>query len=194
MVFGTVGRLVPIKAHDVLITAFARLAKDLPTARLRIAGAGPLMSALQQQISEQHLREKVTLEGPTLEPERFYRELNVFVLPSHSEGMPLALMEAMASGLPVVATSVGGIPEIVPEEVGWLCSPGDPNELAATMSKAAHAADLEERGAAAIRVAVARFDIETMCSSYLRLFGELLDRPGWLARSRFRQSGLGELN
>ncbi len=195
IVFGTVGRLVPIKAHDVLITAFAQLVRDLPAARLRIAGAGPLMAALQQQISGQHLSEKITLEGPMLEPEHFYRELDVFVLPSHSEGMPLALLEAMASGLPVVATSVGGIPEIVPEEVGWLCSPGDPKELAAAMSKAAHATDLERRGAAAMRVAVARFDIETTCSSYLRLFGELLDRgSGWLSRSGLRQSGLGELD
>lgn len=195
IVFGTVGRLVPIKAHDVLIAAFARLTRDIPTARLRIAGAGPLMSALQQQICEHHLSDKVTLEGGTLEPERFYRDINVFVLPSHSEGMPLALLEAMASGLPVIATSVGGIPEVVSEEVGWLCSPGDPDELAAAMLKAALATDLEDRGAAAMRVATARFDIEMMCSSYLRLFGELLDRgSGWAARSRLRQSGVGELD
>lgn len=195
MVFGTVGRLVPVKAHDVLITAFAQLTRDTPTARLRIAGAGPLMSALQQQIAEQHVSEKITLEGPTLNPERFYQELDAFVLPSHSEGMPLALLEAMASGLPVIASAVGGIPEVVTEEVGWLCPPGDPHQLAAAMWKAAHARDLEERGAAAMRVATSRFDMETMCSSYLRLFNELLEcRPGWPARFGLRQSGFGELD
>jgi len=195
LVFGTLGRLVPIKAHDVLINAFAQFTRDAPAARLRIAGAGPMMSALQQQISDQHLSEKVTLEGATLEPERFYRELDVFVLPSHSEGMPLALLEAMASGLPVIATAVGGIPEVVPAEAGWLCAPGDVAALAAAMSAAAHAPDLEKRGAAAMRLVATRFDVEAMCSSYLRLFDALLERcPDQPASSELSQSGLRGLD
>jgi glycosyltransferase involved in cell wall biosynthesis len=200
LVFGTLGRLVPVKAHDVLITAFARLANDLPAARLRIAGTGPSMSALEQQISAQQVSGKVTLEGATLTPERFYRELDVFVLPSHSEGMPLALLEAMASSLPVIATAVGGVPEVVSEEVGWLCPPGEPDQLAAAMRKAIEATDLPARGAAAVRVALSRFDLEVMCSQYLRLFDALLDRsPGWLARAGLRRpdvapSGLREID
>jgi glycosyltransferase involved in cell wall biosynthesis len=200
LVFGTLGRLVPIKAHDVLITAFAQLVKSRPEARLRIAGTGPMMSALEQQISEQQLSGKVTLEGATLMPERFYRDLNVFVLPSHSEGMPLALLEAMASGLPVIATAVGGVPEVVSDEVGWLCPPGEPDQLAAAMRKAIEATDLPARGAAAVRVASSRFDLEVMCSQYLRLFDVLLDcSPGWLARAGRRRpdvapSGLREID
>jgi glycosyltransferase involved in cell wall biosynthesis len=174
--FGTVGRLVPIKAHDVLIEAFAEIVEEFPLARLRIAGGGPLMVNLQQQISQKGLSGAISLEGPTLAPQRFYRDIDVFVLPSRSEGMPLVLLEAMASGLPIVATRVGGIPEIVQNDIGWLCQPDDPYALVAAMRDAARSPDLARRGAAAAKLALDRFDIDTMCDQYLDLFRQLLGR------------------
>jgi glycosyltransferase involved in cell wall biosynthesis len=171
IIFGTVGRLVPIKAHDVLIEAFAEIVEEFPHARLRIAGGGPLMVNLQQQISQKGLSGAVSLEGPTLAP-----HIDVFVLPSRSEGMPLVLLEAMASGLPIVATRVGGIPEIVQNDIGWLCQPDDPHALAAAMRDAAQSPDLARRGAAAAKLALDRFDIDTMCDQYLDLFRQLLGR------------------
>jgi glycosyltransferase involved in cell wall biosynthesis len=176
IIFGTVGRLVPVKAHDVLIEAFAEIIRDFPQVRLRIAGGGPLMLELQRQISERGLSPQISIEGPTLEPQRFYREIDVFVLPSRSEGLPLALLEAMASGLPIIATRVGGIPEIVRSDVGWLCQPDDPHALAGAMKEAAGSSDLAGRGAAAARLALDRFDIDGMCEQYLDLFSQLLAR------------------
>jgi glycosyltransferase involved in cell wall biosynthesis len=172
--FGTVGRLDPVKGHDILIEAFAEVLKVIPDVRLRIAGGGPLAGYLKEVCERHTVEHAVSLEGPTSTPQDFYRELDCFVISSHSEGLPLALLEAMASGLPVIATRVGGIPSVVTDEVGLLCQPGDSRSLAEAMLATARSSDLPARGARAALRAVEQFDIDAMCSQYLDLFHSLL--------------------
>jgi glycosyltransferase involved in cell wall biosynthesis len=172
--FGTVGRLEPVKGHDILIEAFAQVLKVMPDARLRIIGGGPLAGYLKEVCQRHMVEHAVSLEGPTRTPQDVYRELDCFVISSHSEGLPLALLEAMASGLPVIATRVGGIPSVVNDEVGLLCEPGDARSLAEAMLATAHSSDLPARGSRAALRAVAQFDIDVMCSQYLDLFHSLI--------------------
>ncbi len=135
-----VGRLTPVKAHDVLLEAFARLVRDREDSpRLAIVGGGELREPLTRQARELGLADRVTFAGERSQSELadWYNAADVSCLPSHREGWPNALMEAIACGTPVVASRVGGAPEIVCEDaLGRLVAPGDPDALAAGLGQA----------------------------------------------------------
>lgn len=125
-------RLEDVKGIDLLIEAFARVLRRLPQARVTIAGDGSKRRDLEDQARSLDLAGHVEFTGP-LAPEALrgrYRSANLFVLPSRSEGFPIALLEAMATGLPYVAADVGGVGEIVTEAAGLLVPPEDPGALA----------------------------------------------------------------
>jgi glycosyltransferase involved in cell wall biosynthesis len=173
--FGTLGRTVPAKAHDILIDAFALLHKRLPQAQLRIVGGGPLEDQLRAHVAELALEQFVSLEGPTHQVAQFLSELDVFVLSSVSEGLPLVVLEAMAAGLPIVSTRIGGIPEVAPEgEAAWLCPPGNAAALADVLYQAAVAPDLARYGHRARELALARYGLPHMQRAYETLFHHLL--------------------
>jgi glycosyltransferase involved in cell wall biosynthesis len=86
------------------------------------------------------------------------------------EGLPLVILEAMAAGLPIVSTNVGGIPEVLPKESAWLCPPGDPDALAAAILQAAQSSDLRERGEIARRLAAAKYGLDHMAARYEELY------------------------
>jgi glycosyltransferase involved in cell wall biosynthesis len=174
--FGTIGRLVPAKAHSILIDAFARVSRSIPAAELSIFGYGSLDAELAGQIARLGLEARVRLEGRTGDSPGALADLDVFVLSSVSEGLPLVILEAMAAGLPIVSTSVGGVPEVLPEESAWLCPPGDTEALARAMLQAAESGDLRERGETARRVATASCGLEHMARRYEELYRRLL--PG----------------
>ena len=119
--FGTIGRLVPAKGHSVLIDAFARVSQTAPDTELSIYGYGALENDLRAQIARLGLEGRVRLEGRTGDSAATLRDLDVFVLSSVNEGLPLVILEAMAAGLPIVSTNVGGIPEVLPKEGAWSC-------------------------------------------------------------------------
>ena len=126
-----VGRLHPVKGHDVLLRAFPRVLSRIPNARLLVIGGGGFRTELEH-LAEQLVPEVVEFAGE-LEPEAVrarMAEARAFVLPSRSEGLPLTLLEAMAAGLPVVASRVGGVPEVVVPGTGVLVPPEDPTALA----------------------------------------------------------------
>jgi len=174
--FGTIGRLVKAKAHCDLVDAFALLAPRLPDAELQIWGDGDLRPAVQDRIVARGLGDRVRCMGVALNSAEVLRQLDVFVLSSISEGLPLVILEAMAAGLPIVSTRVGGVPEAAGEGVVALyCQPGDPQGLADTMFLAA-GSDLAVMGEAASRVAAERFSAETMQIRYAELFACLLEK------------------
>jgi glycosyltransferase involved in cell wall biosynthesis len=148
-------RLVPAKGHSILIDAFARISQEAPDAELSIFGYGSLEAELSAQIARLGLEGRVRLEGRTDDSPAALAGLDVFILSSVNEGLPLVILEAMAAGLPVLSTSVGGVPEILPKESSWLCPPGDAEALAAAMLQAARCPDLRERGETSRRAAAA---------------------------------------
>ena len=132
----SVARLVPDKDHDTLLTAFGRLAQGHPGARLWLVGNGPRREVLEQKVSDLGLAGRVKFLPATQDIRQLYRQADVFVLSSVAEALPNVVLEAMAAGLPVVATRVGGLPEaVVPEDTGLLVSPRDVTGLTAALGR-----------------------------------------------------------
>ena len=172
--FGTIGRLVRAKAHGDLLEAFARVARELPEAELDIWGYGALQSEIEGRIAALGLHDRVHYHGPASNPAEALRTLDIFVLSSISEGLPLVILEAMAAGLPIVSTRVGGVAEVAPEgSVAWFAEAGNPVSLAEAMRQAA-ASDLAAAGRAAHDIASRDFGVETMQRHYEELFGKVL--------------------
>jgi glycosyltransferase involved in cell wall biosynthesis len=130
----TVARLVPDKDHDTLLTAFGHLAAQHPGAELRLVGNGPRRQALEQKVQDLGLSDRVKFLPVGQDLRHLYHQADVFVLSSVAEALPNVVLEAMAAGLPVVSTRVGGVPEaVVPEATGLLVSPRDATGLAAAL-------------------------------------------------------------
>ncbi|OPY20511.1 MAG: Trehalose synthase [Methanobacterium sp. PtaU1.Bin097] len=126
-----VGNLVPQKGLKYLLEAKKQMKSQ---AELVIVGGGPLMTELQEKVEKDGI-EDVHFTGARRDIEKIMPAGDVFVLPSTSEGFPITLLEAFASGLPAVATSVGGIKELVTPDVGFLVKPGDPAALGEVLDK-----------------------------------------------------------
>lgn len=127
----SVARLVPDKDHDTLVRAFAIVAGRNPGVELRIVGDGPRRQAVENLVRRAGLSHRVRFLPGRLDLLPLYRESDIFVLSSHREGLPNVVLEAMAAGLPVVASAVGGIPEVVRHgRTGWLVPPEDPGAMA----------------------------------------------------------------
>lgn len=147
-----VGRLVPVKGYDILLQAFATLRRRGSPAHLTIVGGGHERDGLLSLARQLGVGEALDLPGPldAVEVRARLRRAAIFVLPSRSEGMPLALLEAMACGIPCVATRVGGVPEVVGSGAGLLVEPDQPDALAnalhALLANPAQAADLGQAG------------------------------------------------
>jgi len=132
-VIGHLGAFTEEKGQDVAVAAAALLQPSLPRARFVLAGEGPLLAALRRNAPA-----NVTFPGFISDRAAFYAGLDLFIMPSRSEAWGLAALEAMAHGVPVIASDVGGLPEIVePGNGGWLVSVGDPAALARAIMAAA---------------------------------------------------------
>jgi glycosyltransferase involved in cell wall biosynthesis len=135
-VLGTVGNLTAKKDHRTLLAAFAELRDSYPTARLLVAGTGPLESELRAFAGLLNLTDAVTFLGMRDDVPAVLAALDLFVLSSRHEGLPIALLEALAAGLPCVVTSVGGVPEVVQHgREGYLVPAGEPSLMAVAMAK-----------------------------------------------------------
>lgn len=159
----TVGRLAPVKGLRVLLGAFERLIAQNRNARLRIAGDGGERASLEHEAIRRGLSDKVVFEG-WRSPDQLrtlYSQADVFALASFAEGIPVVLMEAMAMEIPCVATSVGGIPELIRHEVdGLLVPPAAEEELAAALTRLIEDSDLRLRlGKSARRRVLEDYDL-----------------------------------
>lgn len=135
VLIGTVGRLVPVKGHAILLEAFRSLRQQYRNVRLIFVGDGPLRGSLEAEAKRLGLDESVIFSGHQEQSYDFINMMDIFVLPSLHEGIPMVLLEAFALKRPVIASRVGGIPEVVSHgHSGILVSPGNPEELAAAIS------------------------------------------------------------
>jgi L-malate glycosyltransferase len=149
-VIGTAGRLMPVKAQRSLLVAAALLLRERPDARFLIVGDGPLRDALVETAEHLGIRDKCTLTGERSDVYDLVAAMDVFVLSSIHEGIPMALLEAMTIGRPIVATAVGGIREVITHGVnGLLVTPGDHQALAAACLEIG--ADAQLAGTLALR-------------------------------------------
>ncbi|HEV3116236.1 MAG TPA: glycosyltransferase, partial [Gemmataceae bacterium] len=129
-VIGTVGRLNEVKRQDLLLRAFARLRAEHSTARLLLVGDGPSRDSLGKLALHLGIADAVHFAGYQSQPERFLAMMDVFALTSRLEGLPLAILEAWAARLPVIASAVGGVPDLVKHgQTGMLFESGDEDRL-----------------------------------------------------------------
>lgn len=179
-VIGTVGRLHEVKRQDLLIRGFANIASLDPQPHLLLVGDGPELESLRGLAARLGLAQRVHFAGYQARPEHFLHLMDIFALTSRLEGMPLAILEAWAAGLPVIASRVGGVPAIVREgETGVLFDPGDEAALSQAISRLlsdpSEARRLGEAGRAYVR---SRFDLRVMALSYEEHYRELLRGSG----------------
>jgi glycosyltransferase involved in cell wall biosynthesis len=136
VLIATVAVLGERKGHQYLLEAAAFLKEAGYSLKYRFAGEGSQKEHLQKMAIELRLKEEVVFDGFVRDIPKFLSEIDIFVLPSLYEGMGVAVLEAMAAGKPVVASNVGGIPELIEDGVtGLLVPPGDPNTLAMSISR-----------------------------------------------------------
>ena len=172
LVIGWAGRLVPIKGLTTLLEAFALLPAGLATSRLLLVGDGPDRAVLAALAAQLGIADRVEFAGFLDDPASWLARMDVFALPSLHEGFPVALLEAMAAGLPCVASAAGGIPELdggcgavrlvaSREAKDWAAA------LASVLSNPAERAALGARGRERI---AGRFSVETVLARYLELY------------------------
>ena len=182
-VIGTVGRQQEIKDPLNLLHAFAELRRCFPVQsahlRLMMVGDGPLHAQLSDEVGALGLTGEVWLAGERSDVPEVMRAMDLFVLPSRAEGISNTILEAMATGLPVVATDVGGTPELIDDRCGRLVPPAD--SLAMADALAAYVFEpqrMKALGEAARRRAVADFSIDRMVGRYSDLYEQQLSRTG----------------
>jgi glycosyltransferase involved in cell wall biosynthesis len=173
-VISALGALEPRKGHRYLIEAVAALASAAPSIKLRcfIAGHGSIRTDLEHQIAHLGCAERVKLLGRIDDPRGLLWASDVFAMPSLKEGLGIAALEAMASGLPVIASRVGGLCEVVEHDrTGILVAPADPDSIASAIGRLAEASALRSQmGAAARARAVENYSMEKMAARTLALY------------------------
>lgn len=184
-----VGRLDPVKGAPLLVEAFSRVLRDHPDARLTFVGDGPIRAEAQTRVQALGMSDRVTFAGFRSQPEvaEILTTADMLVLPSFAEGVPVVLMEAMASRIPVIASRVAGVQELVEDgQTGYAVPPGDVTTLAQRISNLLSHPDLvRDMGLAGRSVVERDFDI-TKETAWLR---EIL---GGAARGRLRPDDLVE--
>ena len=175
-VVGTVGRLQPVKDQVTLVRAMIELWRSDESARrwlrLALVGDGPLRAEAEELLRRENAVDYAWFAGARDDVPSMMRGLDLFVLPSRAEGISNTLLEAMASGLPVVATRVGGNPELMEEgRTGMLVPPMDPQAMAAAIGRYYSNREMARRqGAFAREIAVRRFGLDVMVTNYLNLY------------------------
>jgi glycosyltransferase involved in cell wall biosynthesis len=175
MIVGSIGRLDAMKAHDILLKAIAQV----DSTKVVILGEGDQRNSLEQLAAELGISDRVTLSGWVENPRAYLPQFDVVALPSRSEGFPLAMVEAMLSAIPVIATRVGSMPEaIIDHETGMLIEKNDVNGLANSLRRLRDNPLLRiQLGQQARKKAISHFTVEAMTASYERLWDKLLNQP-----------------
>lgn len=188
-VIGTVGRMQDVKDQLTLARAFARVMRVMPEAaprlRLVMIGDGPLRERVRMLLAEAKVDKYAWLPGNRDDIAPIMRSFDLFVLPSLAEGISNTVLEAMASGLPVLGTAVGGNPELIQAGVtGTLVPRNDPESMACAMRAYAESKELcRSHGIEARRVVERKFGMDAMVDAYMTVYDKLLARNARRART-----------
>ena len=180
---GTIARLDPIKNQLAFLQALHSMFQSDPALRSQISAAivgdGPMRASLESEAARLDITDRIRFMGARNDVPEQLRAMDIFVLPSHNEGISNTILEAMASGLPVVAARVGGNTEVVENGVtGTLYDPHLAGALEATLKRYVSAPELRRAHGAAARVsAVQRFGLAAMVQGYLGLYDDLCGLP-----------------
>jgi glycosyltransferase involved in cell wall biosynthesis len=179
-VVGWIGRMTAVKRTDVVLRSFRRLRDDGVNAVLCMVGDGPDRRTVEDLAGELGVMRDCLFPGYQEDVGPFFAAFDVFVLPSGNEGTPVTAIEALASGCPVVATRVGGLPDVVTDgEDGFLVEPGDVEDVAARLARLAGDQGLRARMAAAGRERMrGRYAVDRLIDDIDRLYRDLLERKG----------------
>jgi glycosyltransferase involved in cell wall biosynthesis len=179
-VVGWIGRMTGVKRADDVLRAFKLLRESKVDAYLCMVGDGPDRDSVEQLASELGLVRHCLFPGYQEEVGQFFSAFDVFVLPSGNEGTPVTAIEALASGCPVVATRVGGVPDVVRDgDDGFLVEPGAVEQLAHRLYRLAADPDLRSRMGESGRTRVLRrYSVDRLIDDVDRLYRELLERKG----------------
>jgi len=189
-VFGIVARLTAVKDHAMLLRAFARVRAVRGDAVLLVIGDGELEDELKQSVSAGNFQGSVRMLGARRDVAQLLEAMDVFVLSSYSEGLSITLLEASASGLPIVATNTGGNPEVVADrETGLIVPVQDERAMADAMLWMIDNPQRAHAMGTAGRERVERcFSIATMVTRYEEIYSEVTGRKGRVARTRNHES------
>lgn len=178
-VLAVVGRLHEAKGHADLFAALEEVRHETRDFRCLVIGSGDLREALEADVRQRGLTEQVRFLGQRADVPRLLAASDAMVIPSRWEGLPIALLEAMAMRRAVVATAVGGIPDVIADgENGLLVPPGDRAALARALARLLGDADLRRRlGTAAGALVRRRYDVAGTAAAYEALYREALARP-----------------
>jgi len=171
-IVGIVARLDPVKNHGMLLRAFKRVLHDIPDTYLLVVGDGPEEQMLKALAGSLGISDKTVFLGARKDVPELLHIFDVFVLPSFSEGMSVTLIEAMGAGIPIVATRVGGTPEVVQDqETGYLVQNDNEQEMAKRLVKLLQDENTRHRmGQASQQRAYDMFSLEKMVNIYTDLY------------------------
>lgn len=184
VLIGTVGRMQEVKDQLNLVRAFISVIEQAPALRdklrLVMAGDGPLRALAQQELSAAGMADLAWLPGDRNDVPQWMRGMDVFVLPSLAEGISNTILEAMASGLPVIATDVGGNSELVIDgDTGWLVPPADPQAMAARILELVEQPQLRHQMGRKARLRVeTEFALPVMMAAYASQYQQLMLTKG----------------
>jgi glycosyltransferase involved in cell wall biosynthesis len=182
LLIGIVGRLVPIKNHTLFLQMAQRVRRAIPNAQFVIIGDGECRAEIEAQVAALNLRDAITLTGWLHDLRPAYSDMDVLVVSSDNEGTPVSIIEALAAGVAVVSTAVGGVPDLLRGgEFGHLVPPNDPDALAEAVTDAVRATltggsrDHAATGQSAIqRAIISAYDVSRLASDLAALYKNLL--------------------
>lgn len=173
-VIGAVTRFHPVKGIRYLVDAFARLSRQYPRVRLILVGQGPEEERLHRQVRELGVEDRVIFAGFQRDVQRFVKLFSVSVVPSLEEGFGLVALESLALGVPVVASRLGGLPDVVAhEQTGLLVEPADPDAIAAAIARILSDRDLHRRMSEAGPAAAQRYSLDGYAGRLTEIYQEL---------------------
>jgi glycosyltransferase involved in cell wall biosynthesis len=177
-----------VKKHDLFLRVAARVASRVPHLRVVLVGDGPLRADLEKLAEGLKMRDRVDFLGDRRDIRAILASLDITVLPSSSESLSNVIMESMAAGVPVVASNVGGNPELVENgKTGFLFAAGNEEQFADALEKLVAQPELRKQfGSSARQQALAEYSIPRVRDRYQDLYMSLLAEKGWVPSSRLK--------